>query len=398
MALSKKNKAIIIDKEAEATLALVQEKILGNVDKLMSLQESKKVSETGYYKGSPMPIPFFLAPNGDKNRAVIESCKQGEILDLATPDKKKIGELEVEDSFLIDKIKRVENIYGAYDTSNEDASAFFDRLGDMGISGYFKVDSSGVKKEKEKIRSLKEKIGATSIAAIMMGAKPFHRAHERLIRITLDRSDMLVIFLMKPFKTDGLSYELRYKTLEFFIENYLPRNRVLIVPFENTYMFHGTNNLILQNIVASNFGCNKLVVGQNHAGIGLYYDHNQIHSSLDRYKDDLPLEMIVMAEFVYCNECKTLVSTKTCPHGSHHHIKYHGKSLQKLIKAGILPPALFMRREISSFLLSRLFPNRFSNIQQIYDDLFPNEGLLESKSNEDFYLELMKLYQTMSLV
>lgn len=397
MALSKKNRALYIDKEAEATLALAQEGILGSVDKLMSLQEAREVNSTGYYKGSPMPFSFILAPSGYKNRTTIKNSKQGDILDLFV-DKKKIGELKLEDSFPIDKNKRVENIYGSYDASNKDANMFYERLGDVAISGKFNVNSRNVKQQKKRIDSLKNKIGAKRVAGIMMGTKPFHRAHERLIRITLDRSDMLVIFLMRPYETNGLSYELRYKTLENFIENYLPRNKVLIVPFENTYIFRGNNNLILQNIVAANFGCNKLVIGQNHTGIELYYDKNQIHSSLDRYKDDLPLKMIVMAEFVYCNECKTLVSTKTCPHGSHHHIKYHGNSLKKLIEAGILPPALFMRREVSSFLLSELFPDRFKNIQEIYDDLFPNEGLIESRNNQDFYMELMKLYQTMSLV
>lgn len=56
-----------------------------------------------------------------------------------------------------------------------------------------------------------------------------------------------------------------------------------------------------------------------------------------------------------------------------------------------------MRKDISAILLSEIFPNRFQNIQKIYDNIFPNAGLLESHDEKDFYMELMNLHQTMSL-
>ena len=117
---------------------------------------------------------------------------------------------------------------------------------------------------------------------------------------------------------------------------------------------------------------------------------------MDQY-EDLDIEVELLAEFVYCNECKTLVSTNTCPHGSHHHIKYHAESLLEILKAGMLPPAIFMRKDISALLLSELFKNRFENISKIYDAIFPNSGLIEAHDERDFYLELMRLHQTTSL-
>ena len=48
-------------------------------------------------------------------------------------------------------------------------------------------------------------------------------------------------------------------------------------------------------------------------------------------------------------------------------------------------------------ILAELFPNRFENLQKIYDELFPNEGILETHSEKEFYEELMNLYQTSSL-
>ena len=138
-------------------------------------------------------------------------------------------------------------------------------------------------------------------------------------------------------------------------------------------------------------------MGQNHEHIGAFFDSNKIHTILDSYKNSFDMEILVMPEFVYCNECKTLVSTKSCPHGPHHHTKYHTQTLKALLRQGIMPPSIFMRKEISAMILSELFPNRFENLQKIYNDLFPNNGILEAHDEKEFYEELMNLYQTSSL-
>ena len=62
-----------------------------------------------------------------------------------------------------------------------------------------------------------------------------------------------------------------------------------------------------------------------------------------------------------------------------------------------MPPSIFMRKEISAMILSELFPNRFENLQKIYNELFPNDGILEPHDEKEFYEELMNLYQTSSL-
>ena len=232
----------------------------------------------------------------------------------------------------------------------------------------------------------------------MLTAEPFNRAHERLIRMTIDKADLVLLFLLKSHGADEMmSFALKKSVLEYFIQNYIPKNRLIIVPFENSNLFSSHLNPTLECIAAHRLGAGKLVVGQNHAGIGMFYDHNVVHTVLERYKNDLNLEVVVLPELVYCNECKTLVSTKTCPHGQHHHIKYHAQTLKTLLLAGILPPAILMRRDISAMILSELFPNRFENIQKLCDDLFPSNGLLEKQTEREFYENLMKLYQTTSL-
>jgi sulfate adenylyltransferase len=165
---------------------------------------------------------------------------------------------------------------------------------------------------------------------------------------------------------------------------------------ESSYVFAGYNEVLIDAIVAKNYGCNRLTIGQNHAGVGMYYDQNAHKSIVDKLIG-IDIDINISAEYVYCNECKTLVSTQTCPHGQHHHISYHSDSILELLKLGLLPPAVLMRKEISALILSKLFPNRFKNLEKLYYDILPIAGLLEEHNEKDFYIELMKLYQTTSL-
>ena len=395
MRYSNENRKLFIDKEALATLAMLQEGLLLPATKLMNQQEAKEVDATGMYRGKTFPFSFILAPAGRRNENILKSAKKDEELDLIV-EGQKVGWLRVEETFTIDPLARVKKIYGTDDSSHPGVQATLKRLGKIAVSGPYQVEFLEIKRAKEIILNKKRELKAKHISAIMLAAKPLHRAHERLIRLTLEKSDMVVLFLLKPYIKEHFSYQLRYKTVDYFVKNYLPKNRVLIVPLENTYIFAGFNELILDAIVAQNFGCNYLVVGQNHAGLGLYYDHNSVKSVFDQIRG-IHIHIDTVSEFVYCNECKTLVSTKTCPHGSHHHISYHAESILELLKLGLLPPAVLVRKEISAIILSSLFPNRFNKLEKLYADLIPNEGIVRRHSEEEFYIELMKLYQTTSL-
>jgi sulfate adenylyltransferase len=391
----KRDKALYIDKEALATLAIVKEGILSPVDKLMNLDESKDVEKNFSYKGHFFPFPFILAPSGKRNEKVLLSLKNGDIVDLVEGEQ-KCGELKVDEVFKIDRLKRVEQIFATTDASHPGVRDTLKRLGEYAVSGEYEVDTSFVKEIKELIKKQKKIANAKKVTAIMMAAKPLHRGHERMIRIALEKCDMIVLFLLKPYKKDKFSYELRYEALKYYTDNILPKNKVLIVPFENTYIFAGYNNVFLDALAAKNFGCDAISVGQNHSGIGLFYDKYGTNSIVDRF-DNEEFEIEVSSEYVYCNECKTLVSTKTCPHGTHHHISYKSEFIEELMLQGLLPPAVLVRKEISAIFLSSFYKNRWRKLINKFPDFFPSNGLLEEMDDKKFYLKIIDLHQTVSL-
>ncbi len=389
------HKSLYIDTEALSTLALVQAGLISPVEGLMNKTEAREVDKTQFYKGVPFPFAFVLAPKGKKNKAVLETLKKGEIVDLINEDK-KVGELTVEETFPIDPKQRLQNIYGTCDPSHPGVKNTTSRLGEIAVSGPYHVEYPLIEDNIKRIKQMITRTGAKFVTSMMIAANPLNRAHERMIRQAITDSDLLVIFLRKPFTNEGLRYDIRHKALSRFIDNFIPRNKVLIIPFENTYIFAGYNELILDALLAKNYGCHQLVVGKNHGGLGLYYDQNRLNSVFDHCKN-IDINIKTVDEYVYCDTCKTLVSTTTCPHGQHHHVHYHSDSIMKLIQSGLIPPSILVRKEVSANILASLFPERFENLQEMHYSLMPGSGLLEQQSEEQFYLKLAELYQTSSL-
>ncbi|MDD5159718.1 MAG: sulfate adenylyltransferase [Sulfuricurvum sp.] len=395
MASSRKNRTLFIDQEAVSALILLKSGMLSPVIRLMNEAQSKEVLATGMFQDKTFPFPLILSPSGKVNETILTSAKKGEVLDLIC-DNTLVGELCVDEVYPIDPRERLRQIYGTEDLSHPGVNATHKRLGKYAICGEYSIDLTPVRSIQAMIAQAKEQTGAKHTTALFMAANPLHRAHERFIRQSLERTDIIVIFLLKPYNSADLQYELRYQTLQYFVENYLPRNRVVIVPLESSYIFAGSNEVILDAIVAKNYGCDRLMIGQNHAGIGMYYDQNANKSVIDRLVG-IDIDVGISSEYVYCNQCKTLVSVQTCPHGHHHHISYHAESILELMQQGLLPPAVLVRKEISSMIVASLFPNRFKNLAKLYYDIMPVNGLLEEHSEKDFYVELMRLYQTTSL-
>jgi sulfate adenylyltransferase len=389
------NKTLYIDEKVLATLALLKAGLAFPVDKLMNEQEAKEVDASKMYKGVSFPFSSIFAPKGKRNHKVLKTLQKGEVVDFINLGK-KVGEITVDETFTIDPLERLNNIYGTSDLSHPGVKNTSDRLGSIAICGEYSVNYPLIQDNINRIQKMKMKTGATFVSSMMLSANPLNRAHERMIRQAISESDMLVIFLRKPFTTEGLRYDIRYNALVLFVENFLPRNKVIIIPFENSYMFSGHNELITDAIVAKNFGCDQLVVGKNHGGLGLYYDKNKLNSVFD-HSQNINIHIKTLDEYVYCDTCKTLVSTSTCPHGQHHHVHYHSESIMKLIQSGLIPPSILVRKEISANILAALFPERFENLQEMHYSLMPGSGLLEQQSEEQFYLKLIALYQTSSL-
>lgn len=377
--------SIVLSKSELELFKLIKEGVLGPCTHLMDQKEINIVLKTQRFEGEFTPYTLaFSSPKLSFNE--LSEKKTYKLVCEA----EVVGSLELKEKFQIKgDIKSIFNPNFCY----------IDETMRTYIAGDFELKASKIKDIKQDFLSLKAHLKAQKITAIIANLDPLHKAHERIFRWAIDNSDLIVIFLMESYELNGLDFELKKRCLEKFVDLYLPKERIFIFPLKDLSLFNAHLNVILEAKIAKNIGCNQIVVGQNHAGLGLFYEDNKTKTVFDELAKNFGIEVTVLPEFVYCNQCKISVSTHSCPHGPSYHIKFHTNSLKELLKTGIIPPTIFMRREISALILSYLFPNRFKNIQMIYNDLFPHV-LLPSKKikDEDLYEQLISMYQLTYMV
>lgn len=373
-----KNKGLTISKNEFGILSLIKEGLFGTCRHLMNERESREILETRKFEGEVFPYPLSFAP-----RTNLEFPKDKTRVDLLL-DNEIVGHIDVKSLFKNDK--NFADVFNPNESSSKGKNK-------VRVAGEFEIYNSTIKTIKKEFLDVKEKFNARRITAVFSSFDPLHRAHERMFRWMIDKADLVVVFLIESYENDGFEFTLKERYLNKFVQSYLTPERVFIFPLKDIDIFHCRLNPGLESIIAKNLGCTKFVVGQNHAGLGMFYDHNQPKTILDEFSKDYGIEVIVLPEFVFCDECRMIVSTKSCPHGDHHHIHYDSNSLRSLLRAGLIPPAIFMRKEVSSMILSSLFPKRFENMQRIYYSLFPTDGILEHKKDEEFYQKLLEIHQ-----
>ncbi|STQ84118.1 sulfate adenylyltransferase [Helicobacter fennelliae] len=384
-----KNKQLHIDKEALYSLALVQEGLLYPTKGLANKQIFQTMKDSDTYFSSP----FVLNPSGKRNQEVIQSAQTNQILDIVV-ENHIVGYIQVEEVFTINKQDRIKQLGGGT-TQTQAIQKIQNRLGEYAIYGQYKVKCDDVKKPKQNLQDKIKQYQAKKITAIILDGSVFHRAYEKLIRDELESSDLVVIFLLKPYTDTIIDYELRRKCLDFALEHFLINERVCIIPLDDTYLFMSQNKILLHAIIAKNYDCTHFVANEAQPNLSMFYHKNIPHSILDEIKG---IQTKIKPNYAYCNVCKMLINNITCSHGHHHQINYNTESILEFYQLGLLPPAILVRPEISAIILSSLYPNRFSNLQKLYYDLVPlNDGILTQKNEQDFYIELMRLYQTSAL-
>lgn len=373
MTSQRKNDILKIDKEELEILSLINIGAFGKKNHLFDEKDCKNPIKIGN-----MEYTLTFAPNHFDEK-LLKSCT--DILELEC-EGKIVGNIKV--SSIFKNNKSYSSIFNPFEC------VLTDNL--YCIGGEINIFSSDICKELEFVKNYQKEINAKKITALVLDIDPVHRAHELMIRWSIDKADMIVIFITS--KANQMDFGLRVGAFDRFVKKYLPRDKIVYVELKHI-KFYGLNvNPALECLLVKTFGANKLVITQNHMGIGVFYDHNHPKTMLDEYAKDYGVELIVLPEIVFCTQCQNIVSVKSCPHGNHHHIKYRSDIIKELLYSGLIPPTVLLRSEVSSFLLARLHKNRFKDMSIFYNGFLTNSGLIEQINDEEFYTELIKLYKT----
>lgn len=344
------NNREISDLEMLATGAFSPLEGFMNKDDYESVLNNMRLSN-----GVVWTIPITLAVEEDK----ANTLKEGEDIYLySTEIPTPLAILHLSEKYKYNKEEEAKKVFRTTEEKHPGVSYLYSR-GEVYLAGkvsVFELSDYGDFKNyyftPAQTRKIFEENGWKTIVGFQT-RNPIHRAHEYLQKCALETIDGLFIHpIVGETKGDDIPANIRMKCYEALLENYYPKDRVLL-GINPAYMrYGGPKEAIFHALIRKNYGCTHFIVGRDHAGVGNYYGPFDAQYIFDEFKkDEIGITPLFFDNSFYCKKCGNMASSKTCPHSSNEHFSLSGTKVRELLKEGEIPPAEFTRPEIADILI-----------------------------------------------
>ena len=284
-------------------------------------------------------------------------------------DGQVVGVVEVSELYPFEREVEAKEVYKTTDAAHPGVAYLYAHKDEIAVAGKVTLAKRTIDRkfpahhrDPAELRALIAERGWKRTVAFQT-RNPIHRAHEYLLRAALETVDGLVVHpLVGETKGDDVPAATRVRCYETLLENYFPKERVVLSVFPFAMRYAGPREAVLHAIARQNYGFSHFIVGRDHAGVGNYYGtydaqkllDAQPHSAgalVDPKGGSLAITPIFFEHSFYCKGCNSVASSKTCPHDKANHLTLSGTKVRELLTAGEPPPAEYSRPEIAQILI-----------------------------------------------
>jgi sulfate adenylyltransferase len=325
--------------------------------------------------GTFWPIPVTMSVS----KAEADTIKVGEEIALFDPERSEMmatmkvtekyemteadKKFECEKTFMGEGTKTAEDFWKIAKNDHPGVQMVMGQKA-VNLAGPVKVLSEAEYPEKYKgvymrpaeSRKIFEERGWSEVAALQL-RNPMHRSHEYLCKIAVEVCDGVFIHsLVGNLKPGDIPAEVRVKCIDVLVKKYFVEKNVVQGGYPLDMRYAGPREALLHATFRQNYGCSRMIIGRDHAGVGDFYGMFEAQTIFDKIpKPAEPGKALVCSPLkidwtFYCHKCDGMASLRTCPHGKEDRVLLSGTMLRKLLSERGNMPDHFGREEVLEIL------------------------------------------------